>query len=75
MTFYPVIEIEEGEPKRDYVEPVYPFNHVHETESGHVLELDDTPDKERIHLYHRKGTRVEVDKDGNYIEKVVKDKY
>ena len=40
-----------------------------------VLELDDTPDKERIHLYHRKGTRVEVDKDGNYIEKVVKDKY
>ena len=72
---YPVIEIEEGEPKRDYVEPVYPFNHVHETESGHVLELDDTPDKERIHLYHRKGTRVEVDKDGNYIEKVVKDKY
>ena len=72
---YPVIKIEEGEPKRDYVEPVYPFNHVHETESGHVLELDDTPDKERIHLYHRKGTRVEVDKDGNYIEKVVKDKY
>ena len=72
---YPIIEIEEGEPKRDYVEPVYPFNHVHETESGHVLELDDTPDKERIHLYHRKGTRVEIDKDGNYIEKVVKDKY
>ncbi len=72
---YPIIEIATGEPERDYVEPVYPFNHVHETESGHVLEFDDTPDKERIHLYHRKGTRVEIDKDGNYVEKVVKDKY
>ena len=74
-TTYPIIDVVEGEPKRDYVGPVYPFNHVHETESGHVLELDDTPDKERIHLYHRKGTRVEIDKDGNYVEKIVKDKY
>ena len=72
---YPVIDIASGEPKRNYVKPIYPFNHVHETESGHVLELDDTPDKERIHLYHRKGTRVEIDKDGNYIEKIVKNKY
>ena len=53
----------------------YPYGHVYESESGHILEFDDTPDKERIHLYHRKGTRVEIDKDGNYIEKVVKDKY
>ena len=47
---YPVINISTGEPKRSYVDPIYPFNHVHETESGHVLELDDTPDKERIHF-------------------------
>ena len=72
---YPIIETVTGEPKRSYVDPIYPFNHVHETESGHVLELDDTPDKERIHLYHRTGTRVEIDKDGNYVEKIVKDKY
>ena len=72
---YPVINISSGEPKRSYVKPLYPFNHVHETESGHVLELDDTPDQERIHLYHRKGTRVEIDKDGNYVEKIVKNKY
>jgi hypothetical protein len=72
---YPIIETVTGEPKRGYVDPIYPFNHVHETESGHVLELDDTPDFERIHLYHRKGTRVEIDKDGNYVEKIVKDKY
>jgi len=72
---YPIIETVTGEPKRSYVDPIYPFNHVHETESGHVLELDDTPDKERIHLYHRTGTRVEIDKDGNYVEKIVKNKY
>ena len=72
---YPIIEIATGEPERDYVKPIYPFNHVHETESGHILELNDTPDQERIHLYHRKGTRVEIDKDGNYVEKIVKDKY
>ena len=73
---YPKIETVLGEPKRNsYAKPIYPFNHVHETESGHVLELDDTPDKERIHLYHRTGTRVEIDKDGNYVEKIVKNKY
>ena len=72
---YPIIETVEGEPKRDYVEPVYPFNHVHETESGHVLELDDTPDKERIHLFHRTGSRYEIDKDGNRVEKIIKDAY
>ena len=31
----------------------YPFNHVMETESGHVLEFDDTPHSERIHIYHK----------------------
>ena len=73
---YPKIETVLGEPKRNsYAKPIYPFNHVHETESGHVLELDDTPDYERIHLYHRTGTRVEIDKDGSYVEKIVKNKY
>ena len=28
-----------------------------------------------MHAYHRSGTRVEVDKDGTYIEKIVRDKY
>ena len=73
---YPVINLAKGEPSRsNYVKPTYPFNHVHETESGHVIELDDTPDYERMHAYHRSGTRVEVDKDGTYIEKIVRDKY
>ena len=58
-----------------YINPTYPFNHVHETESGHVIELDDTPDFERIHLYHRSGTRIEIANKGDYVEKVVRDKY
>jgi hypothetical protein len=58
-----------------YINPIYPFNHVHETESGHIIELDDTPDFERIHLYHRSGTRIEIANKGDYVEKVVRDKY
>ena len=33
---------------------VYPFNQVQETESGHVIEIDDTPGGERI-LINRIG--------------------
>lgn len=58
-----------------YINPAYPFNHVNESESGHIFEVDDTPDFERIHLYHRKGTRIEIQKDGDYVEKIVRDKY
>ena len=25
---------------------IYPYNHVHQSESGHILEVDDTPGKE-----------------------------
>src|SRR6056300_2025369 len=38
----------------------YPYNHVYETESGHLLEFDDTPDKERILQYHHSGTETEI---------------
>jgi len=38
---------------------VYPFNHVYESESGHLIEMDDTPTKERLHWYHRAGTFTE----------------
>ena len=44
---------------------VYPYNHVLETESGHYVEFDDTPDNERIQIYHRKGSFVEIHPDGN----------
>ena len=53
-------------PGRKWVEPVpgynaqYPYNHVYESESGHILEVDDTPNAERIHIYHRSGTYIEI---------------
>lgn len=53
----------------------YPFDHVRETESGHVEEFDDTPKSERIHRRHRSGTGYEMMPDGSVAERIVKDKY
>ena len=58
-------------PKRS----VYPYNHTYTSESGHVMEYDDTPGGERIHQYHRKGTFYEVQPDGTKVTKVVGDDY
>ena len=49
----------------------YPFNHVLETESGHFVEFDDTEGNERIHIYHKLGTFLEIDKSGNVMIKTV----
>ena len=49
----------------------YPTNHVFETESGHYVEFDDTEGNERIHLYHKMGTFIEIDKSGNVVIKTV----
>jgi predicted chitinase/methyl-accepting chemotaxis protein len=53
----------------------YPYNHVRETESGHVQEFDDTPGYERIHTMHRTGTFEEIDPEGSKVTRVVGDKY
>ena len=54
-----------GKEKRlDWVKPMYPFNHVYESESGHVIEIDDTPDYERINVFHRSGARIEINNKG-----------
>lgn len=49
----------------------YPFNHAYVSESGHVMEFDDTPKAERVQLYHRTGTFVEIDQGGNQVNKIV----
>jgi len=46
----------------------YPYNHVFESESGHLLEFDDTPNKERILLYHHSGTETEITAAGTKAE-------
>ena len=53
----------------------YPYNHVYQSESGHVLEFDDTKNSERVHLYHTKGTFFEIDANGTKVEKIVGDNY
>ncbi len=53
----------------------YPFNHVRETESGHIEEWDDTAGAERFHRYHPSGTFVEDHPDGDQVRKIQKDKY
>ena len=52
---------------------VYPYNKVTETESGHILEFDDTPGAERIHLRHKVGNSIEWLTNGDQINLVKKD--
>jgi len=53
----------------------YPYNHVHETESGHIRELDDSPGSERIHERHKSGTGYEIHPDGSKVTRVKQDNY
>ena len=53
----------------------YPYNHVMETESGHIKEFDDTPGAERIHERHASGSAYEIGPDGTKITRVKKDNY
>lgn len=53
----------------------YPYNKVIETESGHLLEYDDTPGAERIHFYHRSGSFIEMHTDGTVVVKTASDGY
>jgi len=53
----------------------YPHNHVWQTESGHVIEVDDTPSQERLHIYHKSGSYVEINHDGQKVTKVVDNDY
>lgn len=62
------------EPLSPY-DPTYPYNHVYETESGHVKEYDDTPGIERIKERHKSGTQYEIGPNGSKVERIVKDNY
>jgi hypothetical protein len=61
-----------GEKETEYAAQ-YPYNKTVTTESGHVLELDDTPKAERIHIYHKSGAYVEIFPDGSIVTKSMKD--
>ncbi len=53
----------------------YPFNHVFESESGIITEIDDTPKAERFHQYHKSGTFTEIDVNGNQVNRIVGNGY
>lgn len=62
------------EPESSYAAK-YPYNRAIVTRAGHVIEIDDTPDNERLHIRHSKGTYVEINKDGRMIVKTVDDSF
>lgn len=61
--------------------PVYPFNRVVATESGHTFEMDDTKGRERIRLQHGgaktggQGSFFEMQSTGDKVEKIVGTNY
>ena len=63
-----------SEPETPY-DATYPYNHVYESEGGHIREMDDTPTKERIHERHSSGTGYEIHPDGTKVTRVKKDNY
>jgi len=58
-----------------YVSSQYPYNHVYESESGHIHEIDDSPGHERLFTQHRSGTFEEIHPNGNKVVKVIGDNY
>lgn len=53
----------------------YPFNKVIETAAGHSVEIDDTPGAERIMVYHKSGSYVQIDARGTTTHKSVSDRF
>jgi 3D (Asp-Asp-Asp) domain-containing protein len=54
-----------------YRSGLYPYNHVFESESGHITEVDDTPGGERTYRQHSSGTYEEVVANGTKTVKVI----
>jgi len=54
---------------------LYPRNHVYESEGGHLREMDDTPNAERIHERHNSGSGYEIGPDGSKVTRIKKDNY
>lgn len=53
----------------------YPNNKVFESQSGHVIEMDDTPNSERLHIYHKSGSYIEIDNTGSRTTRIVGSSY
>ena len=69
---HPKSIVENADP---YHSSQYPYNHVHESESGHIREIDDTPGGERLFTQHKSGTFEEIHPAGTKVVKVIGDNY
>ena len=58
-----------------YTSATYPYNHVYESEAGHIFEVDDTPGGERLNREHKSGTFEEIHPKGDKVVKVIGDNY
>lgn len=63
-----------GEPSTPY-NTKYPYNKSIRTESGHLIEVDDSPGNERIHVFHKTGSYIEIDKNGQTVIKSKSNRY
>ena len=64
--------VEDADP---YISAAYPYNHVFESESGHITEVDDSPGAERLFRQHTTGTFEEIHPDGTVVTKIVGDNF
>ena len=77
----PVVTWDEPHPKglakdaAPYVSGKYPYNHVYESEAGHIMEIDDTRGGERLHREHSCGTFEEWHPTGDRVIKVIGSNY
>lgn len=55
--------------------PLYPYNKAYQSESGHIVEIDDTTGNERLAWTHRTGTFMEWYPSGSRVQKVTKSNY
>jgi len=77
----PMVPWDEPHPKgltkdaSPYMSAKYPLNHVFESESGHITEIDDTPGGERLLREHMSGTFEEIHPTGDKVVKVIGSNY
>lgn len=58
-----------------YYSAEYPNNKVFASNSGIVVEIDDTNGEERIHIYHPSNSYIEINKDGDMIIRNAGDRF
>lgn len=68
-------------PEGTFSEPItpynaqYPFNHVYQSESGHYIQYDDTPNAERMEWWHKSGTFKEIHPNGSEVNKTRRQRF